>query len=172
VPQGTINLSDPDSRVVRTQGTPPRRAYNAQTTVNDRQIILAAQVTVDAPDFGHLEPMLDTTLAQLDRQGITEQPRVLLADAGYWHTTEIQTIADLGIEVLAPPDGNMRQGTRPGWDGGLYQQMRESSPPTGVVSFTDNERSLSNPSKGRSNTTATSTGSCEEAEPPPSQSGG
>ena len=29
--EGTINLSDPDSRVMRTQGTPPRQAYNAQT---------------------------------------------------------------------------------------------------------------------------------------------
>lgn len=29
------------------------------------------------------------------------------------------------IEVLAPPDGNMREGRRPGWDGEVYQQMRE-----------------------------------------------
>ncbi len=55
-----INLSDPDSRVMRTQGTPPRQAYNAQTAVNEQQVILAAEITVDAPDFGHLEPMLDT----------------------------------------------------------------------------------------------------------------
>ena len=48
LPDGTINLSDPDSRVMRTQGTPPRQAYNAQTAVNDRQIILAAEITVDA----------------------------------------------------------------------------------------------------------------------------
>jgi transposase len=46
LPEGTINLSDPDSRVMRTQGTPPRQAYNAQTAVNERQIIVAAEVTV------------------------------------------------------------------------------------------------------------------------------
>jgi hypothetical protein len=63
LPQGTINLSDPDSRVMRTQGTPPRQAYNVQASVNDRQVILAAEVTIDAPDFGHLEPMLDTRLS-------------------------------------------------------------------------------------------------------------
>jgi hypothetical protein len=63
MPEGVINLSDPDARVMRTQGTPPRQAYNAQTAVNEQQIILAAEITVDAPDFGHLEPMLDTTLA-------------------------------------------------------------------------------------------------------------
>jgi hypothetical protein len=36
LPDGTINLTDPDSRVMRTQGTPPRQAYNAQTTVSSR----------------------------------------------------------------------------------------------------------------------------------------
>ena len=29
LPEGTINLSDPDSRVMRTQGTPPRQADDA-----------------------------------------------------------------------------------------------------------------------------------------------
>lgn len=125
LPEGTINLSDPDSRVMRTQGTPPRQAYNAQTTVNDRQIILAAEVIVSAADFGQLEPMLDTTLAQLERQGVSERPAVVLADAGYWHTVQMQAITDGGIEVLAPPDGNMRAGKRPGWENGLYELMRD-----------------------------------------------
>lgn len=126
LPEGTINLSDPDSRVMRTQGTPPRQAYNAQAAVNDRQIILGAEVTVDAADFGRLEPMLDTTLASLRRAGVSEQPDVLLADAGYWHTAQMQRLKDRGIEVLAPPDGNMRAGIRPGWKGGAYQQMRDT----------------------------------------------
>ena len=69
-----INLSDPDSRVMRTQGTPPRQAYNAQAAVNDQQVILAAEITIAAPDFGQLEPMLDTTLRQLAEHGVTEQP--------------------------------------------------------------------------------------------------
>jgi transposase len=125
LPDGTVNLSDPDSRVMRTQGTPPRQAYNVQAAVNDRQVILAAEVTVDAPDFGHLEPMLDTTLRHLERHDVTERPEVLLADAGYWHNAQMQTIEDRGIEVLAPPDGNMREGKRPGWNRGLYQQMRD-----------------------------------------------
>ena len=126
LPEGTVNLSDPDSRVMRTQGTPPRQAYNAQATVNDRQIILAAEVTVDAADFGRLEPMLDTTLASLRRAGVSEQPDVLLADAGYWHTAQMQRLRDRRIEVLAPPDGNMRAGIRPGWEGGAYQRMRDT----------------------------------------------
>jgi transposase len=125
LPEGVINLSDPDSRVMRTQGTPPRQAYNAQAAVNDRQVILAAEISIAAPDFGHLGPMLDTTLSELREQGIEENPEVVLADAGYWHTAQMQAIEAQGIEVLAPPDGNMREGPRPGWDIGRYQQMRE-----------------------------------------------
>jgi Transposase DDE domain len=124
LPAGTINLSDPDSRVMRTQGTPPRQAYNAQTAVNDRQIIIAAEVNVDAPDFGHLEPMLDTTLGQLQRHGVAEQPQAVIADCGYWHSVQMQAITERGIEVLIPPDGNMREGKRPGWENGLYELMR------------------------------------------------
>ena len=125
LPEGQVNLSDPDSRVMRTQGMPPRQAYNAQAAVNDQQIILAAEITIDAPDFGHLEPMLNTTLTHLKRHGVTEPPGAVLADAGYWHTTQIQTLIDRGLEVLVPPDGAMREGKRPGWENGLYDEMRD-----------------------------------------------
>ena len=124
LPEGVINVSDPDARVMRTQGTPPRQAYNAQTSVNEQQVILAAEITIDAGDFGHLEPMLDTTLDHLTKQGVVEQPEVVLADAGYWHTRQIQSIAERGIEVLVPPDGTMRDGIRPGWEHGFFDVMR------------------------------------------------
>ena len=125
LPGGTINISDLDSRVMRTQGTPPRQAYNAQAAVNDRQVILAAEVSITAADFGQLAPMLETTLHGLRGQGVTETPETVLADAGYWHTAQMQTIAEGGIEVLLPPDGNMRAGKRRGWEDGLYQTMRD-----------------------------------------------
>jgi transposase len=124
LPDGVINLSDPDSRVMRTQGTPPRQAYNAQTAVNEQQVILAAEITVDAGEFGHLEPMLDTTLQHLAKHGVSEQPEVVLGDAGYWHTRQIQAIEERGIEVLVPPDGTMRDGIRPGWEHGFFDVMR------------------------------------------------
>ncbi len=124
-PEGQINLSDPDSRVMRSKGLPHRQAYNVQTAVTEQQIILAAEISLNAPDFGHLEPMLDHTLAHLRRHGIAEQPEAVVGDAGYWHTQQIQAITDRGIEVLVPPDGAMREGNRPGWEDGLYEQMRE-----------------------------------------------
>ena len=67
-------MSDPDSRVMRTQGTPPRQAYNAQAAVNDQQVILAAEITNAAADFGQLAPMFDATMRELSEQGVTETP--------------------------------------------------------------------------------------------------
>jgi hypothetical protein len=69
--------------------------------------------------------MLESTLQELREQGVQATPEVVLADAGYWHTAQMQAIERRGIEVLAPPDGNMREGKRPGWDNNRYQQMRE-----------------------------------------------
>ena len=110
---------------MRTKGMPHRQAYNAQAAVNERQIILAAEITVEAPDFGSLEPMLNTTLEHLERHGVTEQPDAVVADAGYWHTRQIETITERGLDVLVPPDGGMRDGHRPGWEHGLYEKMRD-----------------------------------------------
>ena len=122
-PAGKINVSDPDSRNVKTsrgwvQG------YNAQAVVTAEQIIIAAEVTVDSPDFGHLEPMVDATQLELAAAGIQDAPEVVLADAGYWHTAQMQTITGAGTAVLIPPDAGKRKGARPGWDGGLYAFMR------------------------------------------------
>jgi hypothetical protein len=124
-PAGVINVSDPDSRVMRTAGTPPRQAYNAQAAVNDRQIILAAELTNAAADFGQLAPMFEATMRNLAEQSVTDKPEVLLADAGYWHHPQMQAITETGVEVLAPPDGNMREGKRRGWEDGVYQAMRD-----------------------------------------------
>ena len=122
-PAGVINLTDPDSRNVKTsrgwvQG------YNAQAVVTAGQIVIAADVTVDSPDFGHLEPMVTAAQAELADVGLTATPAVVLADAGYWHQTQMEAIVDRGMQVLIPPDAGKRKGTRPGWDGGLYAFMR------------------------------------------------
>src|SRR4051794_11851159 len=70
-PAGKINVTDPDSRNVKTtrgwiQG------YNAQAVTTEDQIVVAAEVTVDSPDFGHLEPMVTATHAELARAGVEQ----------------------------------------------------------------------------------------------------
>jgi len=122
-PRGTINTTDPDSRIVKTAGQPAIQGYNAQATVNDKHIVIAAEVTVDSPDFGHLEPMVKATERELQTLGASS-PQVVLADAGYWHKRQMESIVSCGTQVLIPPDSGLRKGARPGWDKGLYAFMR------------------------------------------------
>ncbi len=122
-PAGTINVTDPDSRLLKA----PRgfvRGYNAQLVTNENQIVIAAEITVDSPDFGHLEPMVTAAERELAAAGVREAPGVALADAGYWHTEQMQSIINRGTQVLIPPESPKREAARPGWQGGLYDHMR------------------------------------------------
>ena len=63
-PEGRINVTDPDSRVVKgLRGW--MQGYNGQAVVNEHQVILAAEVETVGADFGHLEPMLDAAQSEL-----------------------------------------------------------------------------------------------------------
>ncbi|MCA1689384.1 MAG: transposase [Actinobacteria bacterium] len=122
-PAGKMNVVDPDSRNVKT----PRgymQGYNVQAAVNELQIVIAAEVTVTSPDFGHLGPMVTAVEAELLAAGVSDTPDVVVADAGYWHQDQMEAIIDRGIQILVPPDAGKRKGPRPGWDGGAYAFMR------------------------------------------------
>ena len=123
-PEGVMNKTDHDSRMMRTQGQPTVQGYNAQAAVTRGQIIVAAEIAVESPDFGHLEPAVRAALRELDDAGVIQRPETVLADAGYWHTTQIENIVSDGIQALVPPDAGRRQGARPGWDEGPYAFMR------------------------------------------------
>jgi transposase len=122
-PTGKINLTDLDSRNVKTRGG-YLQGYNAQAAVTCGQIVIAAEISVNSPDFGLLGPVMDAALSELGAVGVTDTPGVLVADTGYWHQVQMQQIVEHGIQVLIPPDAGNRQGARPGWDGGLFAFMR------------------------------------------------
>jgi transposase len=123
LPDGRINVTDLDSGSMKTlRGH--MQGYNVQAACNEQQIVIAAEVTVVAPDFGSLEPMVLATLRELQAAGIEEQPGVVLADAGYWHQAQMENVINHGMSVLIPPDAAGRQGARPGWEGGYYDHMR------------------------------------------------
>ena len=52
------------------------------------------------------------------------RPTVAVADAGYWHHEQMDSLAADRIQVLIPPDAGKRKGARPGWQGGRYEWMR------------------------------------------------
>src|SRR5215218_6515966 len=102
-PQGKVNVTDPDSRNVKT----PRgymQGYNAQAVCNENQIVVADEINADSPDFGHLEPMVTCAEQELRAAGIAKAPEVVVADAGYWHHDQMDNLASRGIKVLIPPD--------------------------------------------------------------------
>jgi hypothetical protein len=122
-PAGKINLTDLDSRNVKTlrgwvQG------YNAQAVCTEDQIVIAADVIISSADFGQLEPMVQATEGELAAAGVTDTPEIVLADAGFWHTEQIERLTGRGLAVLIAPDAGKRKGPRPGWNGGLYAFMR------------------------------------------------
>jgi transposase len=122
-PAGKINLTDLDSRNVKTlrgwvQG------YNAQAVCTENQIVIAAEVIISSADFGQLEPMVQATEGELAAAGVTDAPEIVLADAGFWHTEQIERLTGRGLAVLIAPDAGKRKGPRPGWNGGLYAFMR------------------------------------------------
>jgi transposase len=123
VPTGLINTTDHDSRPMRTHGYAPLQGYNAQLAVTDQQVAVAAELTTDSPDFGHLEPMVRATRRELGALDLGA-PEVVVADAGYWHQRQIEAVVSDGIQVLVAPDSSLRNGARPGWTGGLYDFMR------------------------------------------------
>src|SRR3954471_21341440 len=115
-PAGKVNVTDPDSRLVKTMRG-HIQGYNAQAVCNERQIVIAAEVMVASPDFGHLEPMLNAAEHELQRVGLSARPDTVLADAGYWHQDQIERLVAAGTQILIPPDSSRRKGSRPGWDG-------------------------------------------------------
>ena len=122
-PTGKVNVTDPDSRNLKTtRGY--MQSYNVQAAVNERQIVVAAEINIDSPDFGHLGPMAGAAERELQAAGVTEKPRVIVADAGYWHQAQMESIVSRGTQVLIPPDADKRRAPRPGWDRGYYAFMR------------------------------------------------
>jgi transposase len=122
-PTGKINVTDPDSRNLKTtrgfvQG------YNAQAVVTEDQIVVAADISTESLDTANLEPMVEAACEALEAAGVSDTPGVVLADAGYWKNDAIEAIVNNGIQTLIAPDADSRKEPRPGRRGGLYDFVR------------------------------------------------
>jgi transposase len=123
LPDRTINVSDPDSRNLKTtrgwvQG------YNAQAVVTAEQIVIAAEISTESLDTANLQPMMTAAEEELHAAGVAATPGVVLADAGYWKSSAIETLCGQGIPTLVAPDADRRKEPRPGRRGGIYDFAR------------------------------------------------
>jgi hypothetical protein len=107
--QAKANVTDPDSRVMKTrQGYV--QGYNVQAVVSEDQIIVAVGVTQEANDVQQLKPMLDALEGALEKARIAERPRALLGDAGYWSEANVTTCTrPQGPELLIATTKDWKQ---------------------------------------------------------------
>ena len=121
-----LNLSDSDSRLMRDGASGASvQSYNAQAVVDEqRQIIVAADVTNECNDKGQLAPMAQRMNENLQalagrpqqngqapsavpEQRPAERPTTLLADAGYWSEEALSDAALKDFDVLVPPGSQL-----------------------------------------------------------------
>jgi len=111
-PRAQRNFTDPDARIMKTADGSFHYCYSAQAVVDEHaQVILSTTIVQDATDVHQLTPMIQATTEQLKRAGVTESPRVLLADAGYCSTDNIDATADGPSDVLIAT-GRQQHGER------------------------------------------------------------
>lgn len=98
----TVNTTDPDTRLIYRTGRAAVQGYNAQAVVSPEQIILAAEITQQSNDSGQLEPMITSAADVLKSAGIDEPLDVVLADGGYWNSSQITSLRNQGIKPIVP----------------------------------------------------------------------
>lgn len=122
-PEGPINITDPDSRPVKThrgfiQGQRPGgRDQRAGDRLLRADPIIRRRRSAGADDRDDAR----TNLAAVGAAA----PQTVLADAGYWSKAQIGELESDGIEALVPPEGHAR--TSPpakAKRSGPYAQMR------------------------------------------------
>lgn len=108
-PEDSINLTDPESRLMRkTRNSAYTQSYNAQAVVDAEgsMLILAAQVTQSANDSTQLERMVHAVDPQIGT------PSALLADTGYIDADAMERLEKQGMELFMAVRKGDNQGQR------------------------------------------------------------
>ena len=99
-PTAQRNFTDPESKIMKTSDGSFHQCFNGQAIVDsETQVIVAAELSDQAPDAEQLEPALEQLDENLDATG-AELPEnaVLTADAGYFSEENIKTTAAHGLD--------------------------------------------------------------------------
>jgi len=96
-----LSLTDPDARLL-SKGDQTIAGYNVQSVVDDKHKLIVASEVVNSSDAGHLHAM-----AKAAKEVLQAKSLQVLADAGYYNSTDLKACEDDGIEAYLPPsEGN------------------------------------------------------------------
>jgi transposase len=111
-PKAQRNFTDPEARIMKTNDG-FHYAYNAQAVTDEKsQVVIAVAVTQQATDVQQWQPMVSAAEAQLTAAGISEKPRLWLADAGYYSDDNVKAAEHHGIDALIAT-GRLAHGEKP-----------------------------------------------------------
>jgi transposase len=99
-PKAQRNFTDPDSRIMKTSDGAFHQCYNGQAIVDSTtQVIVACELSDQAPDARLLEPALDQLDANLDAvDARLPDDAALLGDAGYFSAHNILITSKHGLD--------------------------------------------------------------------------
>lgn len=99
-PGAQRNFTDPESKIMKTSDGAYHQCFNGQAIVDSKaQVIVAAELSGQAPDAEQLEPALGQLDENLDAIG-AELPEgaVLTADGGYFSEGNVKATAEHGLD--------------------------------------------------------------------------
>ena len=100
-PSAQRNFTDPESKIMKTSDGAYHQCYNGQAIVDSQaQVIVAAELSDQAPDARQLEPALDQladNLAAIEAE--LPAGAALTADAGYFSEDNVRITAQHGLDA-------------------------------------------------------------------------
>ena len=107
-PDKQLSTTDPDSRLLKTQGMTRAVCYNVQSAVDTKHHLIVAHEVTNKQDRGLLCSMGKQAQATLKQDAIT-----VLADKGYYSGPDIKDTQDAGMTPLVPKgdtSGSVKKG--------------------------------------------------------------
>jgi transposase len=117
-----VNLTDPDSRILKTQNGYVQ-GHNAQAVVSADQIILAAEIVEQANDQGLLHPMVQQAQMNVEDAGFSDTIVNVTADAGYGNENDLRKVPAGSPKLYVATQKSWKQ----------RKQQQESPSPRGRI---------------------------------------
>ena len=96
-PDKQLSTTDPDSRLLKTQGMTRVVCYNLQTAVDTRHHLIVAHKVINKTDRGQLCRVAKQVQIAQQTKGVT-----VIADKGYYSGQDIKDCQDAGMTALVP----------------------------------------------------------------------